>query len=406
MSVNHRNNLHPAWGIFALCCIIQFGGGGILANGLPIFTSYVCVEEGWSVASFSMHLTIQSLVMAAVLPFTGKLISNLKAPVRAAIGAAGALSMVLCGMFTHLWQWYAAAVVRGIAGAFLFMTLLPIVLRRWFVKHAGTVIGLGMACSGIGGAVMTQVGQALIDRLGWRTAITIQGITAAVLIIPALWFLTPSPEQRRLSPYGGQAPAVVLTEQKRQGGSYALLRNPVFFLLVLLMLCLALPIGLSSHFALYAITLGMSPQVGAGLVTCSLLGNVGWKVVHGWLNDRTSPWVTHLTGVLLEIAGFLLLLTRFNTLLLLTGAFLYGNIYSLATVAFSLLVAELLPAEQYEAGYATLTMVMSLASGLSATLTGAVYDTIGTYSPCIWAGLFIQVAVLLLSLLIYRQKKT
>lgn len=57
-------------------------------------------------------------------------------------------------------------------------------IGNWFKKKAGLAMGIAMACSGIGGAVMNPLGGALIQSLGWRPTYAVLALIAAVLVLP------------------------------------------------------------------------------------------------------------------------------------------------------------------------------------------------------------------------------
>lgn len=61
----NNKKIHPAWIMFALCCVIQFSGGGILSGSFAIFTPVVCEDMGWAIGEYSFHLSLTSYVMAA-----------------------------------------------------------------------------------------------------------------------------------------------------------------------------------------------------------------------------------------------------------------------------------------------------------------------------------------------------
>ena len=86
------------------------------------------------------------------------------------------------GQFNAVWQWYVAGAVLGVAAAFAFLLPAPVMIGNWFKKKAGLAMGIAMACSGIGGAVMNPLGGALIQSLGWRPTYAVLALIAAVLV--------------------------------------------------------------------------------------------------------------------------------------------------------------------------------------------------------------------------------
>ncbi len=158
--------LHPAWLILIACCFLQAGGMGTINNAAGIMVPAVLGDLQFSQGSFMLYFTIQGLCMTAALPVAGKLLPKVSMRVLVSVGmVAAALAFASMGQFNAVWQWYVAGAVLGVAAAFAFLLPAPVMIGNWFKKKAGLAMGIAMACSGIGGAVMNPLGGALIQSL-------------------------------------------------------------------------------------------------------------------------------------------------------------------------------------------------------------------------------------------------
>src|SRR5439155_20683909 len=68
-------------------------------------------------------------------------------------------------------------------------------IAAWFDRRRGLALGIAMSGVGLGGFVMPQLAQALIDRVGWRGAYPILGLLTLAIAFPlvALWIREPRP---------------------------------------------------------------------------------------------------------------------------------------------------------------------------------------------------------------------
>ena len=161
------------------------------------------------VAQLSLHTTIRGLVTTLFLPLAGWLFSKVNP--RVLLTAAGAM---LCGstlsmaFFHHVYQWYLASAFAGVAGAFLFLTATPILLTRWFPRKSGMAIGIAMAFTGLGGAVMSPLGTWWTEQWGWRSAYLLFGTVGAATILPCTLLVLgmPSPDPAVAPQEEGQSP--------------------------------------------------------------------------------------------------------------------------------------------------------------------------------------------------------
>ena len=141
------------------------GTMGTVSSCMGIFTPSVAEDLGVPVTAVALYFTIRTLTMAVFQPVAGILFN--KIDIRLLIGISVLLSnggMMLMSQFHHIWGWYICAVINGIGLAFICYLLIPIVLNNWFKTNLSLSIGLATACSGIGGAILSDCRR---NRIGY-----------------------------------------------------------------------------------------------------------------------------------------------------------------------------------------------------------------------------------------------
>jgi predicted MFS family arabinose efflux permease len=367
--------------VLAGCCLLQFGGMGVQSNSMGIFYPYVCQELGFSVAQLSLHTTIRGLVTTLFLPLAGWLFSKVNP--RVLLTAAGAM---LCGstlsmaFFHHVYQWYLASAFAGVAGAFLFLTATPILLTRWFPRKSGMAIGIAMAFTGLGGAVMSPLGTWWTEQWGWRSAYLLFGTVGAATILPCTLLVLgmPSPDPAVAPQEEGQSPP--------QGNS--LLRQPILWMFLVAVLMIAYPTAYVFHFSTYAISVGLTSLVGATMASVSMVSNIAGKVAFGCLSRRyPTKWITFCSAALLLAGYALFLLFPDREPFLYAASGLYGICLAMTPVMVPLMVEDLFPSHQYSMALSIASMVTSATGGLGIAFAGLLYDTTGSYRLCFQAAL-------------------
>src|SRR5204862_883250 len=66
-------------------------------------------------------------------------------------------------------------------------------IAAWFDRRRGLALGIAMSGVGLGGFIMPQLAEALIERVGWRGAYASLGLLTLVIAFPAvaLWIREP-----------------------------------------------------------------------------------------------------------------------------------------------------------------------------------------------------------------------
>jgi MFS family permease len=331
-----------------------------------------------------------------------------------------ALSGVAIALAPHTWIMDVAAIVRGVGFAAASMLVITLYIGNWFQKGRGTLTGVALSGSGIGSAIASPIVTACIERFGYQTAyLGFVGFTL-LTILPVMLLCPLTPQEVGLVPYGADEPeerangegsgdktgdrtAGDRTNSTADGDKTAspatddlslklVYASPTFVVLVLFVVSIVLITTLSGHMASLAQDFGYTAQVGALLLSASMVGNVVSKFALGAIADKIGAFKAIVCSLVTTVAGLVLILLNLGGQgTLLASGFLYGTSFSIGSLGISLLVRHLFGDAQYSDAYATISLVTSCASALGVTAAGLAYDVTGSYAAPIVAGIVLVV---------------
>lgn len=166
------------------------------------------------------------------------------------------------------------------------------VTARWFHRQRGRAMGLLAVSTSAGGFLMPPLVAFLIEQLGWRTALLIQGgLVAGLSVLVIAWLIRDQPADLGLNPDGAPEPPDLRGQPTNaQVWPYgALLRQRNFWLLACgAGLLLGADQALLASLVPYGIDQGYTPAQAALLMSALTLSAIFGKLVIGALADRVD----------------------------------------------------------------------------------------------------------------------
>lgn len=384
-SSSNGANFHYAWVILAGVILIRgFAGGGInMTSGL--FLAPVSQDIGVGIGSLSLYLSLTSVILVLWLPFAGILINRYDIRIMAVLGAAlQTLSFAAFGFMDHVAGWYVLAIPHAMGAAILVGLLGPVLINRWFSKHAGLMLGIQMAFVSLFGAVLQPLTSGIIARDGWRKAyILIGGISFLAVIFSALVLLKNRPEDIGGKPYGAgdeETKNVSKTEKTIEIPEKTAVRSASFYLLLFFMIALTGVGVFTQHIPTYGKILGYSLSAAGTALSFASVGSAIGSIAIGMISDRIGSLKTCylVIGIgLIAAAGFL---AGQKSYLVFTGAsFLHGLVGSGIMVLAPILTMTFYGRADYEKIYSKVSMGAPLASIILIPVYGYVYDFTNSY---------------------------
>ena len=377
-------------------CLMACGTMG-LPNAYGVFYTPMSEALNAGRGAVTMHMSISNLIIGLFTPIVARSLAH-GHKMRNVLMVATALvlaSGVVIAFAPNTLVMDIAAVVRGVGFAAVAMFIITLYIGNWFKKGRGTITGIALSGSGIGSAIASPIVTACIENFGYQAAYLGFVAFTVITILPVMLFCPLTPEEVGLKPYGEDE--VDNSEEGAQTASEDLslklvLLSPTFIVLVVFVIAIVLITTLSGHMASLAQDYGYSAQVGALLLSASMVGNVVSKFALGAIADRIGAFRACVISLVTTLVGLLLILLNLGgQMALLVSGFLYGTCFSIGSLGISLLTRYIFGDNQYADAYSTISLVTSVASALGVTAAGLAYDLTGSYAAPIAAGIALVV---------------
>jgi MFS family permease len=267
-------------------------------------------------------------------------------------------------------------------------------IAAWFDRRRGLALGIAMSGVGLGGFVMPQLAQALIEWGGWRSAYPLLGLLTLAIAFPAvaLWIREPRPgEGERQGPVVTAAEMPGLTARQAAASSRFWILLAVFFLVAIALN------GTVAHVVPLLTDAGLTPASAAATMGIFGLATMAGRLLAGFLIDRF--FAAHVATVLFlaPIAGFVLLASAAGALPTL-GVTLVGLGLGTEIDLIAFLTSRYLGQRAFGQIYGYCFMVFGLGSSFGRFIGGYVYDLAGSYNPAlIGAAAALVIAVVLVN---------
>ena len=349
---------------------------------------------------FSLLRSGEILIGAALAPFVGPLVDRFGGRWLMAGGALVAgLGLVLLSQVGAFWQFLLLRwILVTVGGVFMCHMVVSVTVARWFVRKRGRAIAIASLGQGLSKVCIPVVTATLFVWLGWRATWTIFGVvTLALVVIPALIFMRPSPEEMGLRPDGIderiEASATPITKSGATAARHAaaderiwtwkeVLRTQTFWIICFIYGMANVGIaGLNLHVFAYVTDIGFETIVAATVMSIIASAQLGSTMVWGFVSERMEIRRASMLMFLIQSTGLALALAGNRVPALYGGFFFYG-----IGLGGSWVLQEIIWATYY--GRVSLGMVRGLGilvthgfGAAGAPFFGFLHDATGSYRP-------------------------
>ncbi|RWB03180.1 MAG: MFS transporter [Mesorhizobium sp.] len=369
MSLSYR------WVIVAAGALMSCVAIGTMFS-LAIFLEPMAIDTNWSRAGISSAMTLNFLVMGLGGFAWGAISDRFGARIVVMIGAVLlGLALVLASRAGSLLSFqitYGALV--GLAASAFFAPMIALT-TGWFDTNRSLAVSLVSAGMGVAPMTISPFARWLISAYDWRTAMFDIGITAWVLLLPAVLLVRQPPKPVLVDT--GSAP---VAEGAGLTVSQAL-RSPQFIVLGLTFFaCCAAHSGPIFHMVSYAMLCGVAPMAAVSIYSVEGLAGLGGRLFYGVLADRLGVKPVLIAGLAIQaivIAAYLSIsqLEQFYMLAVIFGA-TYGGVMPL----YAVLAREYFGQRILGTVFGAATMLSSLGMALGPLAGGMVFDAYANYS--------------------------
>lgn len=304
-----------------------------------------------------------------------------------------ALIMFVMGFSPNAAFFLFINILKGFVMVVYNYNIIILVLGYWFVKGRETFVGMALACSGLSGAIFSQVFDKLFQTFGLHISFSIYAALLIILALPTMLLVHLKPEEVGLTAYGAEE-EVTTVEKKEEMVCPFSLKSPVYLCIAVLYFLIVVLTNVSSHLVGYAGSIGFA-SIGATMLSISMVGNVVFKTLIGSVCDKFGPETGYPVAIVISMIGFGFFVLPSSTLTLCIGSFLYGACYSCIVVTTPMTRFAFGNAQYFDA-FAKVVMLGSVSS-LAGPMIGYLYDFTGSYVY----SLYVSIGLCVLALLIY-----
>ncbi len=368
------------WRVLVGCGIVAAFGVQVLWGGtIGLFLRPMQQELGWSRADIGFVTVLTAAAAFIVVPAAGWLIDRL--PLRPLIfggcvvqGLCVAAGALLGG---SIWNFYAQVFAIMVLGMAASLMTLSKVARGWFERSLGRAMGLLFAIASVGGVLNPLLAQALMDRLGWRSAYLVMGLgSIAITAGVSLLLIRERPgAQTHAKPATAQAaaaPTVPLRELFGRRAWWVLTAWSVLFGYAVS--------GLGFHLAALLQDRGATPAQSALALSMGAASGLLGNLAAGWVTDRFSVRLMASVVMLLPTCGVLLLLGSDAVAVGLAASIVLGLSTGTEHSVVAILCSRYFALRLYGRAYASQLVAASAGSALAPSIVGLMQARTGSYA--------------------------
>ncbi len=391
-----KEGFHYGWVVFIAACLIMLFPCCFTFNAASVFYPAVAAElTDGATAPVGLYITVVYLSMFVCLCIlqVGKWFNDKPTHiVLVACVAAIGIAFLLMSFAKAIFLFYVAGVLLGIGNSIILYLLIPVVCGRWFAKNVSTLIGIGMAMTGIGGMAWSPVATSIITSSGYHTAYLVYAIVTLVVGLPCAWLIKSYPSDKGLLPIGYNAEEAAKKAEAAktvvvEGVTAKTALSKPAALVVLMLYCAFVNFGLTMNYYLptYIKSLSLTgvdvAMVGATLASVVMFGSLIGKLLLGWTNDKSVPGSV-IFGLLSGIIGLALVLWGVNISIFLVyvGGALFGVFFASATTTTPAIIRKAFGNLEYTKIYAWVTGICALFAAGGSTIWGLIFDKTGSFT--------------------------
>ncbi len=360
------------WVILAAAFVIITMSIGTLFT-LGVFLKPIEEGMGWSRSSIGAIGLLNWIVMGLGGLVAGYLSDRFgtRGVVLTGAGLLG-LGLVLSGQVRQVWQLYLTFGVMVGAGVSAFYVPLTVLAIKWFDRRRGMAASVVSAGNGFGILALSPFSRWLISEYDWRTAFTVLGDLAWLIVIPCALLLKPSPGASRLVSPPSHAEA-------GNAASRAVRSWPFWAIALTHFCCCAAHSGPLFHLVSHAIDQGVAKMTAASILGVSGLSSIFGRVGTGMVADRVGAKQTLLTALGLQAVLIALYLSASTVGTLYALSLAFGVAYGGAMPLYALVTREYFGERVMGTAYGAVFFISCIGMGLGSYAGGAIYDTLGSY---------------------------
>lgn len=404
---------HYHWVIAALVFLEMIIFGGLL-NSASIYINPISKSLGVSTTAYSvamMPYTISCFIGTSFSGFFFNRFGYKKSAIVSLIMICG--SLVMTATAQNLVVFSISKIIFGMGYGACFTAGAVRVVKDWFKKHQGLILGAVSMSTGFGGSLMTTILTDTIEKSGWRAA----NFLAAALIggvILLYLLLKDRPEQLGLQPYGADQPQkaakkLVQYHEDPSESSKKPMARPLFWLMCLCVVGNCVSTYTTSSFLYpHFQSVGYSAYQAAKYQSTFMLALAFVKLGAGYLHDRFGVKPVMIGCMVAGIIGQLTLGLTTDPVISMIAVVLFSGSLCMTTIMIPLIAAPLFGHKACLQLNGIFLGLSSLSAIFANPISSMCYDVYGVYGPVFRIMPIINTVILITYLFMFAatRKKT
>jgi MFS family permease len=363
---------------------------GVLYYTFSVLIAPTTAEMGWSRAQVSGALSAMLVVSGLAGLWVGRWLDEHGPRLLMTAGSIAAVPLVIAwSQVRDLFSFYVIWICIGVAFAAVNYGPAFATMIVWFRRDRSRALTLVTLVAGFSSTVFVPLAAWLVSVQGWRAALVTLALVLGVLTIaPHALLLRRRPADIGLGVDGNRLETGdgVTTALPELSASFReALRHPTFKWLALAFALYALGVGVPVHLVAYlgdhGYSLGFAAAATGGIGAAQVLG----RLLFAPLERRLAPRTVSLLIYVGQPLALLILLFVPSELGIIAFVVLFGAARGAETLVRSTIVAGLYGPRRIASIAAVLTLATTLTQAIAPVSLGAVYDSVKSYVPGIWA---------------------
>jgi len=394
-----KSNSSYRWVIAVVCFFMSFMVLGLGSSPLSLYIVPITKNLGFSRGDFSLVFTLITFTTMLIQVVFGFFVHRFGVRVLMIAGSILApIAYFLFYLAGTLPVFYAGGVILGSAFAFASITSISIIVHNWFHEKQGTVLGLIMAASGLGGFVFSRIIGKYIATNGFKASFLFSAILLAAATLPVILFTRSNPDDANntQSSKGGHGIG------KMSFGSFFKIRGMAVGLLAIFLTGVVIH-PLLVNTPAYLVEKGFdsvfASEISAAIFFVLAFAKLGLGMIH----DRLGIRISMILGLGSFIAAALILLFAASSWMVWVFVLFDGVAVATLALLVPLFAKAILGMENYTSFLGVFVATLSAGIAVGVPVISYVYDLTGSYS---WAvGPFAAVGALALALAMVSLKQ-
>ncbi|MDB5698958.1 MAG: major facilitator superfamily 1 [Alphaproteobacteria bacterium] len=381
---------NPWWIVIAMVCGLMVGAGTVIHYALGPLIKQLSADYGWSRGTVSGGISCAFIGASISFVSFGILVDRWgPRPAGLLSVALMVVPLLLMTQISEPWHFYLAMLAFGtFAGGATATPYIKAIAAR-FEQRRGLAMGIGAAGVGLGGILVPQYMNYVMEHHGWRPAIVGMAVIVVAVSVPALWFglagVKAAPREPK--PAAGAAPAFSLWRSR----SYLIIAGSI-----------ALVSFAINGIVVHAVALLTDRGVSAGHAATAMSGvavmSTIARVVGGYLMDRFfAPLVTAILFLLVAV-GVTLLIVGGTGVTAFAGLLLVGFTLGAEVDAMNYLISRYCPINVVGKAIGVTFAIFTLSGSAAVWVLGKGHDMFDSYViPLIFASILAVLSAFLVS---------